>query len=623
MHSGWSPLPFALRLASINRKKKEEEQKLKSSMLNDIHRSFRNPPSSSIPSSPIESLPSIDQRLKQRHALSPPPPLPKIKLPAGLAAYTEPQWPPDRRKHRQRRRRSTNNRSAKSSKRQAKQTRQTRQARQRPESDYTSSSTHDITKITKKNRTSFLWLPYFRKGNGFTEDGRNMVAAQQMYEQYVEKHSFAFNNCGTYYVEGSLPNRKFYGVALDLDQARVRLIDLMRQERAPPRLQEIFNQTSDERNIKFHIVQRISPFYRKVVDTEVGQKITIKVSRSFNDYRSRLFEHLKKLILKHNVTRVHRIKIFPIVWKEWRLHVSTENKLRYNAALRIQGQWRKRAGTFALHLKRVAKKQALEEKAEEKVRIEIKNIAAHKLQHWWSRMNGSFSAKMKARAKMQMIKEEQEQTDAAKRIQRWWSMKNGSFAAKMKARAEIQLKQEEEEMNRAALKIQVAWRRRQGGLGKHMKRQAQKYADEQEALEIRAVLKLQLLYRQKHGKLAYHMASSQRRQEEEDRQKRERAAVYLQYRWRVSKGMLGQHLIRQARRRVKRRRKKRKTEILLYEYTETRASAWNDLLWNEMQDPVDNNKSNDWMKCWDDYYQAEYWFNRQTEESTWEDPMLL
>ena len=717
MHSGWSPLPFALRLASINRKKKEEEQKLKSSMLNDIHRSFRNPPSSLIPSSPIESLPSIDQRLKQRPELSPPPP-PKIKLPAGLAAYTEPQWIPDRRKHRQRRRRSTKNRSAKSSKRQAKQT------RQRPESD-SLSSTHDITKIRKKNRTSFLWLPYFRKGSGFTEDGRNMVVAQQMYEQYVEQHSFAFNNCGTYYVEGSLPNRKFYGVALDLDQARVRLIDLMRQERAPPRLQEIFNQTSDERNIQFHIVQRISPFYRKVVDTEVGQKINMKVSRSFNDYRSRLFEHLKKLILKHNVTRVHRIKIFPIVWKEWRLHVSTENKLRYNAALRIQGQWRKRAGTFALHLKRVAKKQALEEKA----RIEIKNIAAHKLQHWWSRMNGSFSAKIKARAKMQMIKEEQEQTDAAKRIQRWWSMKNGSFAAKMKARAEIHLKQEEEEMNRAALKIQaawrrrqgslalhlkrqakahveredkavrtiqhwfnvvsgsfsakikarakmqmikeeqeqtdaakriqrwwsmkngsfaakmkaraeihlkqeeeemnraalkiqVAWRRRQGGLGKHMKRQAQKYADEQEALEIRAVLKLQLLYRQKHGKLAYHMASSQRRQEEEDRQKRERAAVYLQYRWRVSKGMLAQHLIRQARRRVKRRRKKRKTEILLYEYTETRASAWNNLLWNEMQDPVDN-KSNDWMKCWDDYYQAEYWFNRQTEESTWEDPILL
>ena len=610
MHTGWSPLPFALRLASINRKKKEEEQKLKSSMLNDIHRSFRNPPSSLIPSSPIESLPSIDQRLKQRPELSPPPP-PKIKLPAGLAAYTEPQWIPDRRKHRQRRRRSTKNRSAKSSKRQAKQT------RQRPESDLLS-STHDITKIRKKNRTSFLWLPYFRKGSGFTEDGRNMIAAQQMYEQYVEQHSFAFNNCGTYYVEGSLPNRKFYGVALDLDQARVRLIDLMRQERAPPRLQEIFNQTSDERNIQFHIVQRISPFYRKVVDTEVGQKINMKVSRSFNDYRSRLFEHLKKLILKHNVTRVHRIKIFPIVWKEWRLHVSTENKLRYNAALRIQGQWRKRAGTFALHLKRVAKKQALEEKA----RIEIKNIAAHKLQHWWSRMNGSFSAKIKARAKMQMIKEEQEQTDAAKRIQRWWSMKNGSFAAKMKARAEIHLKQEEEEMNRAALKIQVAWRRRQGGLGKHMKRQAQKYADEQEALEIRAVLKLQLLYRQKHGKLAYHMASSQRRQEEEDRQKRERAAVYLQYRWRVSKGMLAQHLIRQARRRVKRRRKKRKTEILLYEYTETRASAWNNLLWNEMQDPVDN-KSNDWMKCWDDYYQAEYWFNRQTEESTWEDPILL
>ena len=130
-----------------------------------------------------------------------------------------------------------------------------------------------------------------------------MVVAQQMYEQYVEQHSFAFNNCGTYYVEGSLPNRKFYGVALDLDQARVRLIDLMRQERAPPRLQEIFNQTSDERNIQFHIVQRISPFYRKVVDTEVGQKINMKVSRSFNDYRSRLFEHLKKLILKHTTTK--------------------------------------------------------------------------------------------------------------------------------------------------------------------------------------------------------------------------------------------------------------------------------------------------------------------------------
>ena len=63
--------------------------------------------------------------------------------------------------------------------------------------------------------------------------------------------------------------------------------------------------------------------------------------------------------------------------------------------------------------------------------------------------------------------------------------------------------------------------------------------------------------------------------------------MYVQYRWRVSKGMLAQHLIRQARKRVKRRRTFRKTETFRYEYTETRASAWNELLWSEGQDPVD------------------------------------
>ena len=61
--------------------------------------------------------------------------------------------------------------------------------------------------------------------------------------------------------------------------------------------------------------------------------------------------------------------------------------------------------------------------------------------------------------------------------------------------------------------------------------------------------------------------------------------------------MLAQHLIRQARKRVKRRRTFRKTETFRYEYTETRASAWNELLWSEGQDTVD---ASNWMKCWDE-----------------------
>ena len=619
MPTGWSPLPFAMRLASIKRKEREETQRI---MVRDIHRFRELPPP--LPTPPPSTLVIVEKTKGRRKKLLtlPPPIKPSQKLTGGLAAYTQVLWPPDRRRKNQRKRHE----------------RHERHERQKKTLQSINKMTdEEIQNLTKRNRTSFLWLPFFRKSSGgFTEEGRNTVAARQLYDRYVAQHSFAFNNCGCYYIESQqIPNRRFYGTALDLDQARHRLIDLMRQGRSVPRLQQIYDQTLNERDIEFHIVRRISPFHRKV-----GPTLSVRVSVSFDEYRKRLYDELKGLVLQYSVGRVHKSKIFPIVWKEWTDYVTEENRGRFAAALQIQGQWRKRMGSFALHLKRVARKHqqettaaankiqsmwrirqgglALHLKRQLKRAMEQEDTAVRKLQHWWSMVNGSFAAKMKARAKIHLMKEEQEADAASRRLQHWWSMMNGSFAAKMKARAKLHLMKEEQEMERAALKIQVAWRRRQGNLGAHMKRQAQQYADEQEALELRCVIRLQVFYRQKHGKLASHMACSQRRQTEEGVKRTEQAAVYVQYRWRVSKGMLAQHLIRQARKRVKRRRKKRKTETFLYEHTETRASVWNLLLWDEQQDPVD--VSNDWMKCWDDTYQAEYWYNRETEESTWIEP---
>ena len=72
---------------------------------------------------------------------------------------------------------------------------------------------------------------------------------------------------------------------------------------------------------------------------------------------------------------------------------------------------------------------------------------------------------------------------------------------------------------------------------------------------------------------------------------------------------------------MKRRRIKRHTETMLFEYTETSASVWNDLLWKEMQDPTAGSsaaalvpvlhadavrlKEELWETCWDDGYQCE------------------
>ena len=632
MITGWSPLPFALRLQSINRAQKAHTSSIQSAMVRDIQNTIQQQQQQQQqPPPPIQPLnhPTIQPpRPRRKNLLKLPPP--NKQLQGGLAAYTEILWPPDRKRRKQHRRKRIQPTISKP------------ETTSKPSKPSYRITAKEIQQITKKNRTSFLWLPYFRKGIGFTEDGCHAAASRQMYDTYVNQYTFAFNNAGTYYIEGANPNRRFYGVALDFDQARHRLIDLMRQERAPPRLQEIFDQTSDERDLLFKIVQRISPFQKRKV-----HQTTVRVPITFDAYRIELFTQLKSLILQYNIGNVHKSKIFPVIWKQWLTHVKDENLARYNAALRIQGSWRRRQGSFALHLKRVARKQFLLEQQEEKemndaarriqgmwrirqgglavhlkrqhkIQTEREDAAIRRIQHWYSIKSGSFSAKMKARAQMQMIKEEQEQDKAVRLLQMWWSRMNGSFAAKLKARAQIHLMQEEKEMELAALKIQVAWRRRQGNLGEHMKRQAQKYADEQDEIELLAVLRLQVYYRRKHGKLAYHMANSQRRQAEEDAKRLEQAAVYVQYRWRVSKGMLAQHLIRQARKRVKRRRTFRKTETFRYEYTETRASAWNELLWSEGQDPVD---ASNWMKCWDEGYGCEYWHNKDTGESVWEDPM--
>jgi len=619
--TGWSPLPFALRLASINRKKQQEladQQELEI----DQYRQHHANQNMIQPETPI--LPDIDSKARRqtrskRPRLPPPPPPPE----SGLHAYTQNLWPPKRRK-RKRKRRSTKHHSP------------TKTTTATPK-----------TSATPQRTSDFLWLPYFRrlKSNQFTEEGRNPIAAQNLYDTYVSLHRFAFNNCGIYYVQGLHPRLTYYGIALDLDQARHRLIDIMRKNKAPDRLQEIFNGTSDERQIRFHVVERLSPFYKKTIDTGVGQTITIRTARNFTEYRAMLYDKLKTTILNVNLDRVKRSIMYPIVWNIWKAHVKTENAERFRAACRLQRMWRIRQGGLAAELKRQHKKQLEKEhaaackiqslwrirqgglvaelKRQHKLQLEREDKAIRKLQLWWSQMTGGFAAKMKARAQMHLMQEEEREDKAIRRLQMWWSQMTGGFAAKMKARAQMHLMQEEEEMNRAALKIQVAWRRRSGQLAKHMKRQAQKYADAQTALELSVVLKLQVMYRRKHGKLAYHMASMQRREARREKKRREIAAIYIQYRWRVSKGMLAQHLIRRARKLVKRRRIKRKTEVLLYEHTETKASVWSDLLWNEMQDPVveeAGHAESVWEKCWDTGYQCEYWFNRETQESTWELP---
>ena len=659
--TGWSPLPFALRYAQLARKKQQE---LELQMSQDIIELFqRSTQTINYPETAIPTLPIIREqkhKLNKKRQLFPPPPE------SGLHAYTQVLWPPDRKRRKRNRKRKKNHPLQKSL-----------------------IKINRKTKISTKRESDFLWLPYFRKLNSeqFSEIGEHAVHAEELYNAYVQNHSFAFNNCGIYYIEGSLLNRKFYGCALDLDQARHRLIDIMRKGVSPSRLQEIYNSTVDEKNISFHVVERVSPFYKKEVDTGVGQIITIKTSRSFKEYRSILWNKLKSWILKVNIDRVRKSIMFPVVWKIWTLHVQQENEERIQGALRIQVAWRRRQGNLALHLKRQAKKHAkaqlkLENEAAQKlqswwvgvsgsfarkmkeraaVRLKLEEeemqmmarriqaawrkkkggMAAHlkrqalreaekeralelaaamKIHRWWSQINGSFARKMKERAAVRLKQEKEENNNAARRIQHWWSMMSGSFAAKMKGRAEVLLKQEEEEMNRAALRIQVAWRKRSGQFGKHMKRQAQKYADERAAFELSVVLKLQVKYRRKHGKLAYHIASIARREARKEKRRLEQAAIYIQYRWRVFKGLLAQHLIRQARKLIKRRRIKRKTEKLFYEYTETRASVWNDLMWNEMQDPILTDESQLWEKCWDDYYQCEYWYNRETKESTWEDP---
>ena len=460
--TGWSPLPFALRLQSINRKKAQEIEALISSDMNQYNTPQQQP------ETPIQ-LPRIlatpqklqTTRVQKRPRLPrtrPPPPSPPS---TSVSPYTEILWPPDRRRASKKRKRTRNN------------------------------STPNQVPLQSNNRSTsqkkpsrFLWLPYFRKPftDQFTEIGQNPKATQQLYDAYVGQYSFAFNNAGIYYLQGAPSTRRFYAVAFDLDQARHRLIEIMRSNKAPTRLQEIFDATVDERNLTFHVVERISPFYKETVDTGVGSAITVKKARTFQEYRSLLFAALKTYLLKHNLDRVRKSLLYPVVWHIWQVHVRGENVARLQAALRIQVAWRRRQGGLALHMKRQAKRYNDEQTA-------MADKAIRTVQHWWSMKNGSFAAKMKARAAMMVVQEDQ----AIRKVQHWWSVKHGSFAAKMKARAEVLLKLEEEDTQKqveqceqAARRIQSAWRRKTGQMARHLLKQAKKQLKEELKLELKA-----------------------------------------------------------------------------------------------------------------------------------------
>ena len=630
-----------------------------------------------------------------------PPPAPN----SGLAAYAKPLWPPPRRRRRQRGRRhlayspklpvipgSSSSYSPHSSQSTVVST-LTDSTSYSPNtsqistvstlSSVSSSSTPSTHANTRKRQSAFLWLPFFRRRQGgFTEEGPS--AARAFYSHYTGTSSFAFNNCGLYYIEGPRPGKRFIAVALDLDQAFHRMIGVMRQHRAVPRLQQIYDESQDERDLKFVIVKRLHPFKRRiVVDKGTGKKRMVRTPVSYDKFVLRLWTTLKGMILQNGVGCVQRGRVLPGRFTSWRRFWRAETAKRHRMAIRIQVGWRRRQGGIAKHLTKQARRIAVEEnkavrriqhwwnvlsgsyaakmKARAKmqqykeeqeehyaaIRIQLawrrrqgglalhlkrqakriaaeEDKAARKLQVWWSRVTGSFGAKMKARAEMQMMKEDR----AVRRIQHWWNVLSGSYAAKVKTRAELELVREERVREEAARKI-AHWYLVFGGLyAARVRANAKIHADLEEAAFLRAVISVQLAYRKTHGKLAYHMASAARREAEEEIRRREQAAVYLQFVWRKARGQLAFHLIRQARKRVKRRRIKRRTEVLLYPNMEASPSAWSQYSWQEHSGGVGvaaggweaAEQQQEWVTYWDDTYQAQYYHNTTTGETSWEAP---
>jgi hypothetical protein len=429
---------------------------------------------------------------------------------------------------------------------------------------------------------------------GFSLRGRDSLASTTFYKNYVERHSFAFKNAGIYYIESYPSTRRFYGVALDLSQAESRLPTLCLDNQAPARLQKLFYATRDERDFRFKVVKRISPFERKVVVVPATKSNTgskgrnnttsrpapsrkmVRAAMPFAKFKRKLFNLLSGLILQHNVHALMKAKIMPLGWKTWRAFVRHENQVRHFAAIkiqsryrirngqllahmkrfamaeeakakrqmdmaarRIQSAWRRKQGQFAAHLKRQAR-------AEAKLEVVREKAAACQIHVWWSRISGSFARKMKERAGAQLRLEEEMMKCAALNIQHWWSMLSGTYVAKMKARAKLQLVKEEREREDAAHRLQIWWSRMSGSYAAKLKARAKMQMFKEEQAQTGAVLRIQHWWSMLSGTYVAKMKARAKLQLRREEQEAEAAALKIQVAWRRRQGQLGAHLKRQA-----------------------------------------------------------------------------
>ena len=166
-----------------------------------------------------------------------------------------------------------------------------------------------------------------------------------------------------------------------------------------------------------------------------------------------------------------------------RLQLARENK----AALMIQCRWRIKQGGFALHLKKLAQAEQLEDE----------RWAATLLQAVWRGMKGRLLS------------------DKA------WEA------------------EEARQLEAAALRIQCRWRIKQGGVALHLKKAARR---EHEANMERAAIMLQNLWRNGCNLDIFRKVLRLHRHE-----KRVAAAIRVQCRWRIKKGGLALHMKRQVR----------------------------------------------------------------------------